>query len=282
MNIRGVIFHGLPGTMHSIVGKIPRNIIVVWIGWGFDYYSLIHNYRPAALILPKTFRCLPLKERLKNKVSPFVMRFTNRGCLVKKALQRIDYFAPVLDIEFSALRDKYEFDAKYIEWNYGIAEDDYACKLPSAKKGKDILVGNSASATNNHIELFEIIQSQMNLEDRRLVVPLVYGSSTYRELVLKTGIDLFGDKFFGLTKKLSPGKYNDLVNSCDTVAMNHLRQQAVSNILIALLQKSEVFLNEASPLFLWFKKKNVSVRSNQAMDSKKSTEETLEKIKHLF
>ena len=46
---------------------------------------------------------------------------------------------------------------------------------------------------------------------------------------------------------------------------------------LELLQKSEVFLNEASPLFLWFKKKNVSVRSNHAMDSKKSTEETLEK-----
>ena len=49
--------------------------------------------------------------------------------------------------------------------------------------------------------------------------------------------------------------------------------------ILELLQKSEVFLNEASPLFLWFKKKNVSVRSNHAMDSKKSTEETLEKNK---
>ena len=49
--------------------------------------------------------------------------------------------------------------------------------------------------------------------------------------------------------------------------------------ILELLQKSEVFLNEASLLFLWFKKKNGSVRSNQAMDSKKSTEETLEKNK---
>ena len=63
--------------------------------------------------------------------------------------------------------------------------------------------------------------------------------------------------------------------------MNQRKNQKDLNMhgILELLQKSEVFLNEASPLFLWFKKKNVSVRSNQAMDSKKSTEETLEKNK---
>ena len=186
----------------------------------------------------------------------------------------------MLDVEFVALKKKYEFNAKYIEWNYGIAEDDYVCKPSSVEKGRDVLVGNSATATNNHIELFELMHAQMDLEDRKIIVPLVYGSPAYRDLVLKKGKALFGDKFFGLTKQLSQSKYIELVNNCDTVAMNHLRQQAVSNILIALLQKSEVFLNKESPLFAWFKDRNVDVRPNQALGSKKSTEESLEKNKN--
>ena len=89
------------------------------------------------------------------------------------ALARVDYFSPVLDSEYS-LVCKYNswFRAKYINWNYGTVEDDLLLSGSNVNcVGDNLLVGNSATDTNNHYEVFESIKSQLNLEHRKVIVP---------------------------------------------------------------------------------------------------------------
>lgn len=123
---------------------------------------------------------------------------------------------------------------------------EYITKKESLKiSGSDILLGNSASATNNHLEAFDLL-SKFDLQDRRIVAPLSYGCHKYARAIKSKGIKQFGDRFVPLTSFLPIEEYNRLMSNCGIVIMNHYRPQAVGNIIAALYMGCKVFLNETN------------------------------------
>jgi dTDP-N-acetylfucosamine:lipid II N-acetylfucosaminyltransferase len=126
--------------------------------------------------------------------------------------------------------------------------------LPGAaggEPGRNILAGNSATATNNHIELFERIRRIGDLEGRLIVTPLSYGDAGYRTCVIKLGRDLFGAAFVPLVDFLPKDRYIELLASCGHVMMNHVRQQALGNLVISGLMGARLHVGRGSPLFSW-------------------------------
>lgn len=111
--------------------------------------------------------------------------------------------------------------------------------------GSDILLGNSASATNNHLEAFDLLR-RFNLGDKKIVAPLSYGSPRYAKAIINEGNEQFGDRFVPLTSFLPLEEYNQLMSSCGIVVMNHYRPQALGNIISALYMGCKVFLNNTS------------------------------------
>ncbi|MEL7834406.1 TDP-N-acetylfucosamine:lipid II N-acetylfucosaminyltransferase [Fodinibius sp. Rm-B-1B1-1] len=118
-------------------------------------------------------------------------------------------------------------------------------------QGKDILLGNSASATNNHLEAFELLSS-INLGDRKIITPLSYGSEKYAKAIVDEGQKLFGDQFVPLNKFLPIDEYNRVISHCGIVIMNHYRPQAMGNIIAALYMGAKVFLNTTN-VYEYFK-----------------------------
>ena len=45
-----VILHSLSSVWFNFIKKLPKNIPIVWVGWGYDYYDLL----PEKLLLDKT------------------------------------------------------------------------------------------------------------------------------------------------------------------------------------------------------------------------------------
>lgn len=64
--------------------------------------------------------------------------------------------------------------------------------------GVNILVGNSADPSNNHIESLEKLLPYKE-DEIRIFVPLSYGNQKHAKRVIKTGMAWFGDKFVPLT-----------------------------------------------------------------------------------
>lgn len=123
---------------------------------------------------------------------------------------------------------------------------EYIIKKESLKiSGSDILLGNSASATNNHLEAFDLL-SEFDLKDRKIVTPLSYGCHKYARAIKSKGTKQFGDRFVPLTSFLPIEEYNQLMSNCGIVIMNHYRPQAVGNIIAALYMGCKVFLNETN------------------------------------
>ena len=268
-DIAGIVFHSLPSNHYILLRQIPHNVRVVWIGYGYDYYSLLNHENESTRVLAKTkvLQAPSHKRHAKRLLRPIwnkIRSFKNEGSI--SDLQRVDYFSPVLDIEYDLVLRHIPLRAKYITWNYGTAEDDFSQLDMANVNGSNILAGNSASATNNHAELFELIRDQVDLTERKVIVPLSYGDPYYRDQVIKKGEKLLGKAFLPLTTFMPKEEYSKTIQACGFVMMNHLRQQALGNICMAMLMGAKIYLNGGNPLSSWIKSRGAVFGSINKLD----------------
>lgn len=265
-DVVAVFFHGLQPAWYQLLENIPQEKKVFWFGWGFDYYFML----PEKLYLDTTALYIrpTLRNALKLGVKKCLQKFSLMASPRYEALRRVDYFSPVLDIEFQMVTHQMPHlsSSRYICWNYGTAEDDLSISEASSVTGENILAGNSATATNNHIELFHALKDQVDLRNRSVVVPLSYGDTKYRDLVLAEGKKILGNNFVPLTEYLAKDKYIGMIRSCGFVVMNHLRQQAVGNVCIAMLMGAKVYLNDKNPLYQWLNGRGACIGSLETLD----------------
>lgn len=268
-NVAGVIFHSLLTKHYRLLRHIPEQKCVIWLGWGYDYYSLLRHENEDSRILPKTklLQSSPFKRSAKQILKPVLhkLRLLKYRCSISD-LSRVDYFSPVLDIEHEMVLRHVPLRAKYITWNYGTAEDDLSLPDMGTSTGTNILAGNSATATNNHVELFEAIRDRVDLTDRKVIVPLSYGDPYYRSKVMKQGERLLGEAFSPLTTFMPKEQYLETIRSCGFVMMNHLRQQALGNICMAMLMGAKVYLNKQNPLTGWLESRGAIMGATDSLE----------------
>ncbi len=109
-----------------------------------------------------------------------------------------------------------------------------------------ILIGNSATESNFHIEVFEWLKTYRNY-NIRLIVPLSYGDDAYKTKILSVGFEIFDKKLHPITDFMSPQEYAKLLSSIDIAIFNNTRQQALGNIFALLYANKKLFIRQESP-----------------------------------
>ena len=115
-----------------------------------------------------------------------------------------------------------------------------------------IQIGNSATLTNNHIMIMEILKKYKN-ENIRIFVPLSYGDKKYADKVINAGRALFGEKFVPITEYMEQNVYYRFLNQMDIGIFGMSRQQALGNINLMMLLGKKVFLKNKSILEHYYK-----------------------------
>lgn len=128
-----------------------------------------------------------------------------------------------------------------------LAHEQYAALLEKAQSRRNekvtVLLGNSASATNRHVEALTML-SRFKREELQLILPLSYaGQPGYVETVAKVARKLFGENVTILDRVLTTEEYLDLLSGIDVLVFNHNRQEGVGTINSALLLGKKVFLH---------------------------------------
>jgi len=264
---KAVVFHTLNDWALKYLEWIPQSKKVIWLGWGYDYYDrLLSEGFPGGLFQKQTTRLLQstslirvVLDHLRKKLRYLFGR--DKGYR-PELLARVDCFSPVLDIEYDmAIKFNPSFCPEYLAWNYGTAEDDYWVGSKETKHlGNDILVGNSATPANNHIEVFSYLHRHVDWHGRKIIVPLSYGDDWYKRKIVDIGRNMFGDAFFPLLNYLDKQSYVSLLDTCGYVFMNHIRQQAMGNIIVMLQKGAKIFLNENGLMWRWFLDKGAAVQ----------------------
>jgi dTDP-N-acetylfucosamine:lipid II N-acetylfucosaminyltransferase len=240
-----LIIHFLTPIKLYILKHKPPHVKVLWSVWGSDAYDhfqkqdffeqLTQNIQKESIYQQLRFsRLYSLYHLLRYRVKPLRKEL--------KLLNKIDFISTVLPYEFDLINKEFNLRLRYIDFNYSV--NQFNKTLPF-NLGNSILIGNSATLSNNHLDIFEIIKN-INC---KVIVPLSYGAygyQDYKEIVISKGVSLFGENFHAIVDFLPIQDYDKILMSCNTMIMYHIRQQALGNIYMALYIGMRVFFNKES------------------------------------
>jgi len=187
-----------------------------WVMWGGDLYYYQSR--------PRGFRS-DLFERIRT----FVIR-------------RIGYFVTYVKGDYQLAQKWYGSTGKYCECLM-YPSNLYKEYVVPPKQGDDIniLVGNSADPSNNHVEIFEKLKPYKD-RNIKIICPLSYGQAGYAETIAKLGRELFGDKFSPLLDFMPFVKYLELLGQIDIAVFAHKRQQAMGNTITLLGLGKKIYM----------------------------------------
>ena len=282
-----VVFHSLGDA--TLLKYTPTDKPIFWLGWGYDYYEcLLSNAYPDGIILPGTGKLLASNPKPSMlRIAIIVTKSFAKWLIGHKArnqhefFSKINFFSPVIESEYHmACQFNPWFKPLYISWNYGTVEGDFCTDNNlESPLGEDILVGNSATPENNHLEIFEALERHVDLTNRKIIVPLNYGDEWYKERIISIGKYKFGDQFVPLTNFLPKDAYIELLQNCGYVFMNHLRQQALGTICIMMLKGAKIYMNHQSPLYYWLIENGAVIESiDSAFQTTEHTKQTLKSL----
>jgi dTDP-N-acetylfucosamine:lipid II N-acetylfucosaminyltransferase len=129
----------------------------------------------------------------------------------------------------------------------------------------NILVGNSADPTNNHVEVFEKLKPFKD-KNIQIVCPLSYGPSEYADQMAQLGNELFGVKFTPLIDFMSFEKYLELLGQIDIGVFAHKRQQSMGNIITLLGLGKKVFMRSDITSWSFFQELEITTYDFQAFN----------------
>lgn len=268
-----VVLYGINQVLCELVERYAYPSKFLWLVLGAELYQNPYVYAEEVLG-PLTRQ---LQESISNKTNLIeilksVYREIRYRHLADKmgnkdewlvraaqAMRRVRFCGTLIEEEFSYLasHEKLAEGAVHLPFTFYPIEY-FSSKFitdskPDEHKLSNILVGNSGSSTNNHLELFEILK-QFNLQGKNLITPLSYGDKRYISLICSEGKKYFGGHFHPLTKFMPFDLYNNIISSCSVAIMNHYRQQGVGNILTALYTGSKVFISKQNIMYPYLKR----------------------------
>lgn len=248
-----------------------ENLVVqpkIWMFWGADGFSLPLFYndfldRDSKRNINNIKLNNSLKEYIKHKTKIYFNKVWNNNFTIKKKLNvinQMDYIVPIVPEDYYLLKAKYNIIPKIYHFNY---VTNLLGQINNKTEG-NILLGNSASLSNNHFSVLKALNN-INLDNKKVYVPLNYGNQLYKNYLLDFITELSNPNIIPLTDFLPYEKYTEIINSCDIMVMNHYRQQALGNVILGLLNGCTVFMNEHSSLYVFLREKGFIIKNIESL-----------------
>jgi dTDP-N-acetylfucosamine:lipid II N-acetylfucosaminyltransferase len=288
-DLQAVFVHFLDRKARLALAGVPRDVPIVWFGWGRDYYHLIcgrhHLFRPYTLAFVRRYsrdqaelsraeQLLMLVERMAgqraasagNRLHQLWQQIRDPICNDRRLLARVRYFVPVISDDWDLIQARQTwFKPEVLQWNYPCLEEviDNVDKC-GGSFGDNVMLGNSATPENNHLDLLPELLPLMQ-SGQRIYCPLSYGDAAYGDMVASEGARLYGDQFVPIREFLPLIDYLTILRSCSTVIMPHLRQQAMGNIFMMLYAGAQVIMDSRSPAFRFLRRMGLPISELSAL-----------------
>ncbi|SHJ72351.1 4-alpha-L-fucosyltransferase glycosyl transferase group 56 [Dethiosulfatibacter aminovorans DSM 17477] len=261
-----IIFHSLINTHLIYFLFIHKSFLrkTYWVVWGADLYTYQNKSRN-------------FKEYLKHSLRKFV--YSRIHGIVTHIYG--DY---ELAKKWYGVKGEYFYSFMYPSNLY----KEYSLEPKKEEETTFIQVGNSADPSNNHLEIFEKLSGYKN-ENIKIFCPLSYGNSKYRDEIIKSGKEIFHDKFEPFIDFLPFEEYLDILGRTDIAIFNHKRQQAMGNITTLLGLGKKVYIRDDITTWGVYIKYGIKLyETNSSLNNlfekmdKKIICENIKKIKEIF
>ena len=233
-----------------------------WIVWGKDLY--IYHQAKRKTIPLKVYECFRIP-----------------------VIRKLGYIITGFEEDYELAREWYGVTGKSIVCNmlYPNSVNFKMEELENEKTSEKltVLLGNSGSKTNEHIEAITILKDYEN-NLLKVYCPLSYGGPRkYAEKVRAYGSKMLGECFVPLMNFIPLEEYEKIWAKVDVAVFNHKRQEALGNIYSLVLQGKTVYLSEDTSTFKFLNRIGVKIgvfRKN--MDLTKQRREILESNRRIL
>lgn len=255
-----IFIHYLNSPAIDFLNRIHFKKPVYWMFWGGDGYK--HPDLKKNIYLPKTREILSkINPRKGFKGIWDIYKSYIFKSKLEKSLKKIDFCCTQIKGDYNLIMSAVPgLKMQHLFFAYqGIDVISKAPKSPVIREQRlNLLVGNSANPTNNHIDILKILQlHENNIE--KIICPLSYaGNDKYIKKVIEYGELKFGKKFIPLTEFLPIKEYEDLMETIDVGVFYHVRQQAFSNTVMILGKNKKILMNSRSTIFKMYKDINTN------------------------
>ena len=208
----------------------------------YDKYRVFRRYLPYLFKLALEVKGYKYQFNFQiNKQFKYISHRIN-------SIQHCCYYDVAL-IEQYASRKIYSYEV----FNYSLSEVLGKLKDTPFFDGDTIMVGNSASYSNNHLYVLNFLK-RMDLKDElRFTLVLSYGGSKqYVSEVENAYKSSFPQKVEVLTSYLPLQVYNQIFLKVRSMIMSAWRQESIGTIIMGFYLGVKVFMSERSPLYKWF------------------------------
>lgn len=263
-----IIFHSLDVDFFPIILNTKKQHTCIWMCFGYEIYndSFYFNKKNLYGILTRNitnFKTVSLKKKLKNYLRPFKriifknLVYTNQEVKIN-AIRRMDYIVSSYSEEFFKISKLIHQRKKQLTFTYYPLEYLVDINDSSIIRENQILVGNSGTLTNNHLDVFKKLQV-VNIGNYNILCPLSYGDSSYIEKIISIGQEKFGDNFLPLTEFLPLDNYNEIIKKSSIAIFYNFRQQGLGNVIAALWYGAKVYLSRKNTLYVFLKRMNIII-----------------------
>lgn len=227
-----LIIHGLFNKWVIYYFYINRNLLhrSTIVMWGADLY--IH-------------RPLATSGKVKDKIIESMREFIFRN------VNSLGFDMPT---DYQLMKEWYNVTRKayFITYPQPINKDLINLALNAKTNSSpdiNILLGNSASKENNHLEALDILSIYAK-ENIKIYCPLSYGDTEeYKQQVIEKGKSIFQNKFIPITNFMSSKEYAEFFSKMNVAIFNNNRQQAMGNITLASFLGCKVYLRNNTTMW---------------------------------
>jgi len=260
-----VVLHGLTYRHALIAYKIIPEKKILWLIMGADMYKNPYIYNKPIL----GRKTKELKDRIENSFYLIdEIKHIYRWIRYGKPLDQNEahkFVAHIASkIQFVATFQKEQFDmlkeltaipdnAERLHFSFYPLEVILNHNESINISGKNILLGNSASYTNNHLEIIDRL-AEFDLNERKIIAPLSYGPERYGKQIVKYGYKKLCNHFYPLNDFLPVEEYTNIIQTCGIAIMNHYRGEAAGNVLRTIYLGSKLYMSERSIIFKYLKR----------------------------
>ena len=258
-----VVIHALIVQSANIILKCyDLSIKFCWMLHGFEAYNT-DKFDQDSFYTATTLHIMGgfgIKESLKKSARSIAELFVNTdNKVIAKAAQKVDLFGISYKEEYELMKDKFSMKAAFLPFCYYPIETDSSVSFKEQDE-LNILLGNSATPSNNHIDILQFL-SKLENQSFKVNVPLSYGDKTYASEIVTHGTKLLGERFQGINNFMPQEAYNEMLAGCGVCIMNHKRQQAVGTVYSMISFGAKVFLSEKNTLYHYLKRIGIHVFS---------------------
>ena len=262
--ITHVIAHYMTLDKADFIKMVPSGIHVCWEIYGYDLYEqfLLPLGYKMYYTSPIPYFKHPIIRRYFGGVMDLFL--TMKGVKYSLKCQRKNLFKYLAN-RVDSIQYCCKYDASFVEdfsgrtipsyevFNYSLSEVLGDLEGASFVEGNNILIGNSASLSNNHLYALKKIRNISIPAGSKLIIPLSYGGTKqYAQTVIEEYKKVYSDELEVLNDYMPLHEYNKVFLNLRAIILSSWRQESQGTAIMAFYLGIKVFMSERSPLYKWF------------------------------